>query len=320
MSELVPLPREDAAAAWKALVARALDRQHAGDLHTARQLYHQATKSCTDPLPARLLGLLLAEQGDMAAAAHWVRRALQLDPHSAHSHAALGRVLARGGEWPAAAGAFRAAAAGAPEMALAHQGLGQALLVIGDVRAACDSFARALRLRPDDVLTRRSYLAALALQDGLAPTAAAAGAFPAFGELRHAFGQALAGAGRWPEAAAELAAAASLLPADVDVRHNWATALHEAGRPGAALPIYLEALARDSARPRTWHNLGSARQALGDLPGAMAAYGEACRLDPACFARVAQELAAGRHGQVWLRAVDLRRALESAIGEVRAGP
>jgi len=45
------------------------------------------------------------------------------------------------------------------------------------------------------------------------------------------------------------------------------------------------------------HNLGNALQARGDREGALAAYGAALRLDPGCFARIVNSLAAHRSGE-----------------------
>ena len=274
----------------RALFAAGLARHRAGDIDAALPLLRAAAEQGRDPAPARILALLLAERGEAAAALRWISRALALGHGEAASHAAHGRVLSVQALWAEAITAFGAALSIEPDLAAAQAGLSHAY---------------------------RAYAASLAADADTHRLAAAARAHPRAGEIRHAHGQALCAAGDWAKAACELAEAALLLPGDAAVRHDWGTALHEAGRPAEAIPAYLESLARDPAQARTWHNLGSSRQALGDMEGALCAYGRACALDPAGFPRVAQELAAGNPGRVWLRAGDLRRCLAaSAVREL----
>jgi Flp pilus assembly protein TadD len=135
--------------------------------------------------------------------------------------------------------------------------------------------------------------------------------FPDAGELAQALGQMLFSAGRPGEAAEALATAARLLPGEAAVQHDLGAALHEAGRPAEAIAAYRAAVALAPGRVESWHNLGSSLQATGDLAAALLAYGRAYRLDPGSFARIAQELAAGNPGRVWLRAADLRAALRA---------
>jgi len=299
---------------WQDLLAEGLARQRAGELAAARRLYRRAAERSPDPAPARLLAVLLAEQGDLATALQWVRRALALDPKSAASHAAHGRVLSRQGSWSEAIVAFGAALAGDPALASAHLGRAHARLAVGDPAAACEGFDAALRLRPGSADARRAYAAALVACGNLDRAVAAVHRHPTAGEVRHALGQMLFGAGQFGQAAAVFAAAAALLPHDAAVRHDWGIALHEAGRPTEAIPVYQDTLACDPARAQTWHNLGSLQQALGDMTAAMAAYGRTYALDPASFPRIAQELAAGNPGRLWLRAEDLRHSLAALAG------
>ena len=100
-----------------------------------------------------------------------------------------------------------------------------------------------------------------------------------------------------------------MLPRRADILHDLGTAHHEAGQLAAARASYEAALQHEPGRAETWHNLGSLRQVLHDLGGALSAYGNAFRLRPDFFPRIAQELAAGPAGRVWLRAADLRATL-----------
>ncbi len=142
-------------------------------------------------------------------------------------------------------------------------------------------------------------------------------------ETLAALGRVLALQDRWLDAVPVLqealvltpgfAAAQQLLNRAGAALYRLGTARHDSGAPAEAVPAYRAALALDPRRFETWHNLGSALQALGALDDALHAYAQAYRLDPACFPRIAQELAAGRAGQVWLRAADLRSYLTGLV-------
>ncbi len=240
---------------WQATFAQGVAAHRAGDIETARQLYCSAAETATDPMPARLLALLLSDDGQSEAAATWARRAVSLDPNAGLSHAALGRVLLQAGQLEDAERGFHAAISLDPGIGAAQQGL-----------------------------------------------AALAG-------LQHRRGLALFHARQWHDAAIALAATARLLPESSDAWHDLGTVLHEGGHPAEAAGAYVRSTALAPDRADTWHNLGSVRQALHDMDGALAAYARAFALRPESFPRIAQELAAGNPGRVWLRAGDLRRVL-----------
>ncbi len=242
---------------WRAAFAQGVAAHRAGDAASARRLYRFAADRGTDPTPPRMLALLLAEDGDTEQAVRWARRALALDPRSAHSHAALGRVLLRAGQ----------------------------------VEAAEQAFQDALTLDPQ--------------------MEAAQGGLTALGEAQHRRGQALFRARRWDDAVAAFAVAARRLPRSPAVWHDLGTALHEGGHLARAVAAYEQVLSLAPDAAETWHNLGSVRQAMRDMDGAVAAYARAYALRPESFPRIAQELAAGNPGRVWLRAGDLRRTLAS---------
>ena len=216
----------------------------------------------TDPGPARMLALLLAERAKPDEALAWAERALALDRGDAHSWAALARVRLRAGT-----------------LADAERAFGEAL-------------------------TRDPRLGS------------ALGGLRAIAELERRRGQALFGARQWSAAAAAFTVAVRCRP-DAAAWHDLGAALHEAGRHPAAQDAYRAALALAPDRVETWHNLGAVLQALRDVAGAMTAYGRAYRLKPGSFPRIAQELAAGNPGRVWLDAGDLRRALSLAADGAR---
>lgn len=244
-----------------------------------------------------------------------LRRAVQL--HRAGDLAAAiaaCREAARGGDPAAArllalllseAGALDEACAWAAR-AVALQRSAENLAAQGRVLAALGRWAEA----------GEALREALGLQPGYAAARQLLERAEAVGAATLAEAQALFAAGRFPAAAEAFRGASLLRPGDAAALHGLGTALHEAGEPAAAIAAHRAALAIASGRIDTWHNLGSALQATGDMAGAMQAYARAFAIDPACFPRIAQEMAAGRTGQVWLSAAALRAAL-AATGHGR---
>jgi cytochrome c-type biogenesis protein CcmH/NrfG len=56
-------------------------------------------------------------------------------------------------------------------------------------------------------------------------------------------------------------------------------------------------------------NLGVVQQEAGDMDGALESYGVAYRLRPATFGTIAMALTSGPHGRLWLDEDSLRRSL-----------
>lgn len=259
-----------------------------------------------------MLALLLSDTRRHGEARSHGLRALALGPDDAANHAAMGRIHAATGDGGAAAAHYRAALARDPALFGALSGLGLVLLANGDFLDASEILAQAVQLRPDDGQTARAYAAALVQAGDAASAIRATMSFPDNGVIAHALGQVLLRSGRAAEAVHALTAAAALLPADPAVRHDLGTACQAASDRAGAIAAFRDALSRDGARADTWHDLGGSLQSAGDMDGAMAAYGRSYALNPVGFARIAQELAAGNPGRVWLRAGDLRHALAAA--------
>jgi Flp pilus assembly protein TadD len=110
----------------------------------------------------------------------------------------------------------------------------------------------------------------------------------------------------------------AIRPGDPLLLHDLGTAMVEAGDAAHAVVAYRAALVNAPDRVETWHNLGSAFQAIGDIDAAIDAYAQAYARDPASFPRIAQELAAGRAGQVWLTAAALKTRLRRSAGRSSA--
>ena len=94
--------------------------------------------------------------------------------------------------------------------------------------------------------------------------------------------------------------------------HAWfalGLVCQDLGDAAGAVPAFRAALRAEPGLHEAAFNLGVACQDCGDLGGAMDAYARAWRLRPASFGRVAQALASGRVGRVWLRPSALERDL-----------
>ena len=239
-------------------------------------------------------GIAAYSAGDLPAALKLCRLAAQRadDPGPARLLAVL---LAEAGQTTDALTWARRAVTLGPTSAPSHAALGRVLVQDRQPGQAEQAFRAALAIDPS--------------------LNVACQGLTALGDMRHRAGLALFQAGQWAQAAQALTEAARLLPRRADILHDLGTAHHEAGHLAAAQASYEAALQYGPTRAETWHNLGSLRQVLHDIGGALVAYGNAFRLRPDFFPRIAQELAAGPAGRVWLRAADLRATLERAGSE-----
>ncbi len=86
----------------------------------------------------------------------------------------------------------------------------------------------------------------------------------------------------------------------------------DAGLRDAAVSAYRRALAIEPTLAEAAVNLGTLLQESGDLAGAKAAYGEALRLSPDTFGRIAQAMTTSPKGELWLDLAALRRDLIGA--------
>ncbi len=233
-------------------------------------------------------GVTAHRAGDIEAAQRLYRSAAETatDPTPARLLALL---LSEAGQPEAALTWARHAVSLDPDVGLSHAALGRVLLQSGQLEDAEQALHTAVSFDPS-ISAAHQGLAALA-------------------GLQHRRGLVLFRARQWHDAAIALAAAARLLPESSDAWHDLGTALHEGGRLAEAAGAYVKSTELASDRAETWHNLGSVRQGLHDMDGALTAYARAFALRPESFPRIAQELAAGNPGRVWLRAGDLRRAL-----------
>jgi Flp pilus assembly protein TadD len=157
----------------------------------------------------------------------------------------------------------------------------------------------------DPVAPRRACFAAekeeaveacgAALRSGLGPRAAAV--------VRQALVAALVGLSRLPEVVALARDAAAEAPADATAQLELGAALlHFADAADDALAPLQAAVQLRPGDPRAYGELGLALHRLGQHPEAVAAFGEAERLDPAYFEdrpAAAAIFEASKRGQAW---------------------
>ena len=191
-------------------------------------------------------------------------------------------------------------------------GEAHALARAGNPRGASEAFEAVIALQPEALEAHRA-LAALALKHGGAERCAqvlarAAQMMPGNCWAQREYGRLLCALKKFGEAVAPLRAAARLSPEDAALHYDLGVALQESGQIPDAITAYRRALAL-AADLRTHHNLASALQASGDMAAALREYARAFALDPACLPRIAQDLAAGRCGRVWLNVEGLKQAL-----------
>lgn len=250
-----------------------------GDLATAAQYFECASAVMPgSDEPDLLLGMTLVELGSPTAIS--VLRRL-LDSHERHADAwcLLGLALRRHGEPGAALEAFRNAIDCNPSLSKAHFYLATEMYAQGRAEEAIAAFTRAQELDSGSM--------EIALNLGTALHAAGDSK-----AARTAFEKAVALAPSFAEAWFNLGLACQDLRDLQGAAAAFRTALHHR-------PDYAEAAV----------NLGIVLQDARLMNDAMDAYRMAVRLRPETFGRIAQALAGGSTGQLWLSVDHLRRTL-----------
>jgi Tfp pilus assembly protein PilF len=181
--------------------------------------------------------------------------ALDLEPESAGTHHNLASFLYHHVPEMAAAG-FREAIALDPEHPDAHLSLGMVLADEGRVKEARPELEAAVRLAPQDASARHE-LASLHMDEGdyraaIAQLKEAVRLDPAAHEAHLDLGICYSQKGFYAEAERAYARAAELAPDDLLVAYNRAALYALWKRPKDCLPHLRQALAADPARVRAW--------------------------------------------------------------------
>ena len=231
--------------------AFALHRQ--GRLADAEAIYRQIIAA--EPAhfdSVHLLGVILHQRGDPAAAAKQIGRALQIDPDSA----------------------------------IALNNCGNALLELKRYEEALGSYDRALALQPDyaDALCNRgAVLHELGrYHEALASCEASIAAESGYAEAYSNRGNTLKELQRWEEAVLSCERALALQPDFAPAHLNRANALRELKRVEDALASYDRAIALRPDYADAFTNRGIALQDLKRFDEALASFSRAIAIEPDC--------------------------------------
>jgi tetratricopeptide (TPR) repeat protein len=138
------------AASFGDIERRALEAMKRGDERTAVPLLMGLiAKHPNDPKHLYNLGMLYSGSPDSAA--HYLEKALRIDPTYTNAIVALGVVYARAGKLDEAIDALARAVALEPHDHLAHQNLGGCLLKQGDCEQAEEHFRISLKVEPTNI-------------------------------------------------------------------------------------------------------------------------------------------------------------------------
>jgi tetratricopeptide (TPR) repeat protein len=234
------------------LFARATQAHQQGRLDIAAALYQQLLAVQADHAEAHhLLGVILGQQGDYAAAAHHIQRALTLAPYNPIYHNNLGEVWRRAQRLPEAAEAYRRAIQLQPGFAQAHYHLGNVLKLLGELDEAIAHYQQALQQRPDQV------------------------------EVHYNLGNAYLEQGRYKSAMACYEKAIQLNPNHPEAHNNLGVTRREWDQFDEALACFQRALALQPTFREARLNLGLLLEAQGRTEEARRCYQPLLTPDPA---------------------------------------
>jgi predicted O-linked N-acetylglucosamine transferase (SPINDLY family) len=208
----------------------ALELHRAGHLDDAARAYEKVLNQAPDGSPDRvnalnLLGVLMAQKGNLDSAIECVSRAVRSDPEHVEAQYNLGTVYAAKWMMPEAADCFARAVQLNPGYADAHYNLGLALSQLGRTARAIESYQRALKLRPN------------------------------FPDALNNLGLAMDRAGRQDEAVEAYRQAITLRPGFAFAHSNLGNTLREAGRLDEAMQEYRKSLSADPRHAVAYSNL-----------------------------------------------------------------
>ena len=220
-----------------------------------------------------LLGLVLANQGDLPRAAASLSRAAVLQPGNAVLHCDLGVILRRLGRIDEAIALYQKALGIDPKLVEGHYNLANALHSAGRLDDAIRAFGQCLRIDPGHLNARNNI--------GLAQLAA---------------GRATEAAGYFRSLIAENGQAAY-------AHNNLGNALRDLKDLPAAIESYRRAVALQADYSEAHSNLGIALKETGDLAGALVALQRAVEAEPGNAA------AQANFGSALFESGDLARAI-----------
>jgi tetratricopeptide (TPR) repeat protein len=290
-------------------IAAGFAHQQAGRLDAAERVYREILDTQPDNADAlHLLGLVLHQRGDNAAAISCLDAAVRLQPANAELSNNRGTVLQALGKFEAAAASHARAAELNPEFAEAFNNLGNALCALTRFREAQASYEKALAIKPGFAEAWRGLGDAQCGQqryaDALAGYDQALALHPRSAEIHNNKGNALHQLRRYAEALPSYDAALDVNPAYVEALSNRAPTLVQLDRYEEALASCERALAINSAHVKALNNRGLVLHELGRYADAVNCFDAALAVDPAHasarYNRGLCRLALGDFEQGWL--------------------
>jgi tetratricopeptide (TPR) repeat protein len=331
----------------------ALQHHQAGRLQSAEQIYRQILAvQPQHPDSLHLLGVILSQSGQHAAAIEHIgqaivlrgneacyhnnlgeayraasrlaeadacyQRALELSPGYVDAHNNLGVSMADQGKLEEAVACFRRALALNAEFVLAHFNLGNILQKQVKLNDAIACYRRALELKPNYAEAYCNLGVVLKEQgkidDAVACYRRALALRPDFAEALCNLGDALNAQGKLEEAVACCRRAVELKPDRAAAYNNLANVLWGQGRPDEAAACCAKALALSPDFAEAHNNLGNLLRDQGKLEQAVASYRKALKLKP----DYADAL--GNFGAVLVEQGDLPGAAHSFRAALRCNP
>lgn len=271
------------------MLSDALQHHAAGRIGMAQALYRSILAADPDDADSlHLLGLITSEQGNPAAGAALIQRAMAIAPGRAafHNNLALSyRLLGRGED---AVREYRAAVTLRPHSAEIHNNLATTLRELGRDAEAVAHYRQAAEHAPGIAEIWYNLANALGDQGAAAEVEAcfrrAVALKPAYPDAHANFGRWLMTRARWAEAEAHLAEAARLDPAQASTWNNLAITLQEQGRTEGAEAAYRRTLALAPGYAIAHYNLGCLLLEQGRTDEAAACQEAAIAADPRCGA------------------------------------
>lgn len=242
--------------------------------HDSERLWRHAL--AIDPKTSfahNLLGLALAERGEIHQAVEHFRAAVAIDSGFAEAHNNLGYFLAGQGSRDEAIAQFRQAILIKPAFADAHNNLGNVLANRGQFNEAIQHLRRAQQLSPEK------------------------------SAVFYNLARVLAQVGNMEEAIAQYQQALQLNPLDPDIHNNLGLILFKKGETRAAIERFLEALRLNPGYGKAHFNLGRVYAQEGDLDNAVRHFELALEVHPD-VAEIHENLA---------RVLDVKKEKEKAL-------
>jgi protein O-GlcNAc transferase len=293
----------------------ALDLHKAGRGLEAENAYRSLL--ATEPRNADALhglGVLRAQCGDLAGAAAFIGKSLEVDSKSPTACFHLGVVFDGLGRREEALAAYERATALNPDFAEAHNNRGNALLALGRMQEAIAPFERALALNPGLVGAHYGRGYALLVLGKLAEADAAfertIAVKPDHVEAHCSRGIALAAMNRKEYALTALSHALALRPDFLPALDARSELLNDLGRFGDSLADADRAVVVDPGHALAHSNRGNALYAIGRLEEALAALDRALTLDPGLIKAVCNRGSVNRNmGRLEDALADFERVL-----------